>query len=147
MCYARLSLSCRSLFSRQLRFHGPRFQIALFSAACFACTALVIFSLSFRYLFALFSSVLGPLGSLSAALGPLSAALGRSWAPFGCPLAALGRSWGALGTLLAALGRSWGDLGTTCKNHQKNDAKNDRFWLPKGRPKGAKIDPKTNQNR
>ena len=49
----------------------------------------------------------------------------------------------ALGPLLAALGRSWDDLGTTCKNHQKIDTKNDRFWLPKGVPNGTQIDPKT----
>ena len=92
-----------------------------------------------------------PLGAFLAALGAL---LGRSWPLLGCswallgrPGLLLGRSWVAFGPLLGGLGRSWGDLGTTCKNHQKNDAKNDRFWLPKGRPKGAKIGPKTNQNR
>ena len=66
---------------RLLRLHGPRF------------------------LFALFSGVLGPLGSLFAALGALLGALG--------PL--LGRSWATLGTLLGALGtllgRSWHSCG------------------------------------
>ena len=143
----RSALLCSALLRSALlcRLHGPSYRFVLFSAACFACTALVIFSLSFRYLFALFSSVLGPLGSLSAALGPLSAALGRSWAPFGCPLAALGRSWGALGTLLAALGRSWGDLGTTCKNHLEIYPQNDRFGLPKASQNGTKIEPKSDQ--
>ena len=70
------------------------------------------------------------LGTLLGALGPL---LGRSWA-------LLGRSWGALGALWAALGAEF-------KNHQQVNAQNDRFWLPKGCPKGAKIDPKTDQNR
>ena len=44
---------------------------------------------------------------------------------------------------MGALGRSWGDLGTTRNNHQKIDAKNDRFWVPKGPPDGIKIGPKT----
>ena len=38
----------RYLFGRLLRLHDPRYLVALFSTACCACTALVIFSLSFR---------------------------------------------------------------------------------------------------
>ena len=154
---------------RLLRLHGPRFLFALFSAACFACTALVIFSLSFRppaslarpsfsfrYLFGLLFQQIACLALLAYAfcsfvrswpvlglswplLGRSWALLGRSWPLWGSSWAALGRSWEALGRLLAALGRSWGDLGTTCENHQKIDAKNDRFWLPKAPPNGTKI--------
>ena len=95
--------------------------------------------------------VLGPLGSLFAALGALLAALGRLlgafWVPFGRSWPPLGRSLALLGGSWEALGRSWGDLGATCKNHQKINAQNDRCWLPKGRPKGAQIDPQTDQNR
>ena len=82
---ARPSLSIRSLFGCLLRLHGPRF------------------------LFALFSGVLGPLGSLFAALGPL---LGGSWPLWGGSWAALGRSWALLGASWAPLGRSWDDPGT-----------------------------------
>ena len=133
-------------------------------AACFACTALVIFSLSFRppvstncllgslgLCFLLVCSLLAGLGPLLAALGPLLGALGPLLAALGLLLgrswALLGGSWEALGRLLAALGRSWGDLGKTSKNQSKNDAQHDRFWLPKGRPKGVKIEPQTDQNR
>ena len=73
----------------------------------------VMFSLSSCYLFAVFSSFLGPLGSLSAALAPLSAALGclglllGTLGPlldrFGPPL---GQSWALLGGSWEALGRS-----------------------------------------
>ena len=80
------------------------------------------------------------------------AALGRSWpllAALGALVAALGlllgRSWALLGGSWGALGRSWGDLGTTCENHQKIDAKNDRFWLPKAPPNGTKIALKSDQ--
>ena len=51
-----------------------------------------------------------------------------------------GASWGALGT-------SWGALGATLKNHQEIDTENDRFWLPKGCQKGAKIAPKRDPKR
>ena len=135
---ARPSISFRFLFGRLLRLHGPRCLFAFFSAASFACTALVILSLSFRTSWALLGHFL-PLLGLSWPL------LGRSWPLLGSSWAALGRSWEALGELLAALGRSWGDLGTTCKNHEKNDAKNDRFGLPKAPPNGTKIAPKSDQ--
>ena len=69
--------------------HGPRYLFVLSSIAYFACTALVIFWLSFR-------TSWDPLGSLFAALGALLAALGRSWAALGRSWAALGRSWAAL---------------------------------------------------
>ena len=103
-------------------------------------------------------ALLAALGVLLAALGallggfwPLLAALGGSWAALGPLLggswAALGPLLGALGPLLAALGRSWAALGTTCKNHGKIDAKMTPFGLPKGGQNGAKIDPKTDQNR
>ena len=96
-------------------------------AACFACTALVIFSLSFRppaslarppfsfrslaFLFAIdfccVRSLLAGLGPLLAALGPLLAALGPLLAALGL---LLGRSWALLGGSWEALGRSWGNL-------------------------------------
>ena len=99
----------RALFGRLLRLHGPRRLFDLFSATYFACTALVIFSLSFRPSW-------GPLRSLFAALGALLAGLGRSWAALGRSGAPLGPLLGALGCSWASLGRSWGDLGTTRKN-------------------------------
>ena len=78
---------------RLLRLHGRRYLFALFSAACFACTALVIFSLSFP-------ASWGPLGSLFAALGWSWGALGRSWAALGWLLIAIGPLLAALGAIL-----------------------------------------------
>ena len=75
------------------------------------------------------------LGRSWVALGPLFVALGPLLAALGPLLGALGRSW-------AALGRSWSALGTTCKNHQKIDAKNDRFGPPKASQNDSKIGPK-----
>ena len=102
-----------------------------------------------RYLFALFSGVLGPLGSLFAALRALLAALGcllgALWPLLGLSWPPLGRSWALLGGSWEALGRSWGDLGATCKNHQKIDAKNDRFGVPKASQNGTKIGPQTDK--
>ena len=102
----------------------------------------------------LLGALLGHFLPLLDALGALLAVLGRSWGSLGRSWAAPGRSWDPLGPLLGALGRllgrSWpllGDLGTTCKNQSKIDTQNDRFWLPKGRPKRAKIEAKTDQNR
>ena len=115
--------------------HGPRYLFALFSAACCTCTALVIFSLSFRspaslarplssfrYLFGpvgpllgQFLPLLGPLGSLFAALEDLLAALGPLLGALGRLLGGswplLGRSWALLGGSWEALGGSWAALG------------------------------------
>ena len=96
---ARPSLSFRSLFGRVLRLHGSLYRFALFSAACFACTALVFFSLFSRVSWGLLGHFL-PLLGLSWAL------LGRSWAPLGPLLGALG---GLLGLSWPLLGRSWND--------------------------------------
>ena len=97
---ARPSFSFRSLFGRLLRLHGP------------------------RYLFAFFSGVLGPLGSLFAALGALLAALGRLLGAFGNLLGTswslLGASWGVLGRTWAVLGRSWNDMQKSSKNRCQN---------------------------
>ena len=71
-------------------------------------------------------------------LGAFWVPLGVFWAPFGASWVPLGGSWGALG-------RSWGGLGTTCKNHQKFDAKNDRFGHPKASQNDSKIDPQIDQ--
>ena len=111
--------------------HGPRYHFVVFSAACFACTALVIFfSLCGRlirlhgprYLFFLFSAAY----FACTALVIFSHSFRTTWVSFCCSLPllglsweALGRSWGslgrllaALGPLLAALGRSWEPLGS-----------------------------------
>ena len=115
---------------RLLRLHGPRYLFALFSAACFACTALVIFSFFFRPLTSLarpslsFRSLFGPRGALLGHFLPLLAhflpLLGLSW-----PLsAALGQLLGALGPLLGGswplLGRSWPLLGRSWNDMQKS---------------------------
>ena len=55
----------------------------------------------------------------------------------------LGASWAVLGRSWGGLGRSWGGLGTTRKNHQKIDAQNDPFWLPKGAQNGTQNGPKS----
>ena len=73
------------------------------------------------------------------------ATLGCSWPALGVLLATLGRSWAALGRSWVALGRSWAALGTTPKNHQKIDAKNDRFGPPKASQNDPKIGPKNDQ--
>jgi len=91
--------------------------------------------------------LLAALGSFLAALGSFLAALGRSWGAFGRSWAPLGRSWAALGRSWAALGRSWAALGTTCKNHQKIDAKNDRFGPPKASQKPPKMTPNRTKKR
>ena len=120
--------------------HGPRYLFALFSAACCTCTALVVYSLSFRLPASLarpllsFRSLFGRLlrsarpslsfrslfGRLLRLHGPryLSFSFRTSWAPLGSVFAALGRSWvtfwrpwGSLGRSWAALGRSWEALG------------------------------------
>ena len=80
---------------------------------------------TFLRVFAYFSALGVPLVALGALLGALGTLLGRSW--------------GALGALLGALGAFLGALEATCKNHQKNDTENDRFWLPKGCQNGAKM--------
>ena len=110
------ALSLRFLFGRLLRLHGPRYLFALFSTACFACTGLVILSLSFRTSWAFLGHFLPLLGlswPLLGALGPLLAALGlllgRSWA-------LLGGSWEALGSSWPLLGRSWNDIKKSSKN-------------------------------
>ena len=86
---ARPSLSFRSLFGRLLRLHGP------------------------RYLFALFSDLLGP-SWVSCCC---------SWPLLGLSCEALGRFGAALGPLLAALGRSWEPLGRLLISKNKNENK------------------------
>ena len=150
----RLS-STQQACGRLLRLHGPRYLFALFSAVWFACTALVIFSLSFLVSW-------GPLGSLFAALEPLLAALGHSWAALGRPWAALGRSWAALGPLLAthgpllaALGRllgcSWPLLGRHAKMILEDSMPTITDFapqrVPKGSQRGARIEPKRDPKR
>ena len=83
------------------------------------------------------------------------AVFGRSWAVLGSVLR-------PLGPLLAALSRFWTAPGrhthtfrrpkthtrthrTAFKNHQKIDAKNDRFRPPKSPQKPPKMTPKSNQ--
>ena len=142
---ARPSLSFRSLFGCLLHLHGPRCLFALFSAACFACMALVIFSLSFRPPAALctalviFSFSFRPLTSLArpslssvpfsdllglswvsfcsswALLGHFLALLGLSWPLLGRSWALLGGSWEALGGSWPLLGRSWNDIKKSSK--------------------------------
>ena len=71
---------------------------AFFSAACFACTALVIFSLSFR-----------PPASLARAslsFRSLFARLGPSWVTFCRSWGSLGRSWALLRAFWVSFGRS-----------------------------------------
>ena len=55
----------------------------------------------------------------------------------------LGGSWGFLGRSEAVLGRSWGDIVSSSLSDQFVD----RFWSPKGCPKGgflgAKMEPKS----
>ena len=121
-----------------LRLHGPRYLFALFSAACFACTALVTFSFSCRVSLALLGHFLPLLGLSWPLLGAFWMPLGVFWAPLGASWVPLGGSWGALG-------RPWGGLGATCKNHPKINAKIDRFGLPKASQNGTKIGPKSDQ--
>ena len=137
---ARPWLSFRCLFGCLLRLHGLRYLFALFSVACFACTALVIFFVLFSaarfactalVIFSLsFLVSWGPLRSLFAALGCSWGSLGHSWAT-------LGRSWDALGRLLAALGPLLG-------RHVKIDEKSMPKMTDFGSEKGAQREPKSN---
>ena len=110
-------------FIEYLFMNAPTIFVVCFSFVfcVLSCFCFLIRSRGPGYLFALFSNVLGPLGSLFAALGALLAALGRLlgafWVPFGRSWPPLGRSWALLGSSWEALGRSWVDLGATCKNH------------------------------
>ena len=130
----------RLLFGRLLRLHGLRYLFALVSAAYFACTALVIFSLSFR-------ASWGSLGSLFAAPGALLAALGHSWAALGRSWAALGRSWEALGRLLAALGLLLAALEAILERRTKICKTSMPKMTDLGSQKGAKREPKSNPKR
>ena len=135
LLFVFLSVACFACTARVILF-------VLFSPACFACTALVCFWFSSR-----------PPASLCTALVIFSFSL-RSLTSLARPSLSFRSLFGHLGTLLGhfllllgPLGRSWGALGTKLQNHQKNDPKNDRCWLPKWSPKRAKIGPKTDQNR
>ena len=88
------------------------------------------------------------------------------WLLLGCFWPLLGRFWPTFAPSWAAFGRSWPLLGgpgaththtfrrpnthtythgTTFKNHQKIDAKNDRFGPPKASQKPPKMTPKSDQ--
>ena len=108
---------------------------------CYICCSSAAFCLSWATL----GRSWGALGLRLAALGHSWAPLGRSWPLLGRSWPLLGRPWGALGCSRPLLGHSWAALKTMCKNHQKIDAKNDRFGLPKGSQNETKIAPKSNQ--
>ena len=92
----------------------------------------------------LLGRVWGALAHSGATLTAPGALHGASWAALG---ALLGRSWPLLGPSWLLLGRSWNDMQKSFQiRHPKRP-----IWTPQGLPKGgqigAKIDPKTNQNR
>ena len=73
--------------------------------------------------------------------------LGGSWAPLGASWRGLGGSWRHLGRSWGRLGRSWVGLANSRSFLSQQVAALRLVWAPFGGQDGAKMAPKTDQNR